>query len=103
MPPPGSQDGFLPPDLTSAVQPKKSGYVHTLAVGAGATQGPHDCNGAVTWSGYYAAAVPIRPGMSGSRAFATSAKGAVWQDTAHEGAAAPVEPFAVTASVTSVE
>jgi type IV pilus assembly protein PilA len=103
VPPPGSQDPFLPPDLTGAVSPQQSGYRYDLRPGAGATRGPLDCNGTVAWTGYYATAVPTRPGVSGARAFAASAKGAIWQETAHQGAAAPVEPFAVTATVTPVE
>lgn len=103
IPVPGSQDPFLPPDLTSDVRPQMRGYAYTLAAGAGATRGVRDCNETETWTGYYATAVPIRPGVTGSRAFAASSKGAVWQDTAQGGAAAPAEPFAVTASITPIE
>ncbi len=103
VPPPGSQAPFLSPDLTSAVHPQKSGYTYALAPGAGATPGPPDCNGTATWRGYYATAVPNRPGVSGNRAFAANAKGAIWQDTANGGAAAPTEPFGVTATVTPVQ
>lgn len=103
VPPPGSQDAFLPPDLSGAVHPQKRGYTHSLAPGAGALPGPADCNGTATWTGYYTSAVPTQPGVTGRRAFAAGTKGTVWQNTADRGAAAPAEPFTMTATVTPVE
>jgi prepilin-type N-terminal cleavage/methylation domain-containing protein len=103
VPPPGGTNAFLSPDLTGAVNPQKSGYVYTLAAGAGSGPAANDCNGTPTVTGYYASAVPVSPGTSGNRAFATSATGTVWQDVAAGGAAAPAEPFTVTATVTPIQ
>jgi len=103
VPPPGGTQAFLSPDLTGAVNPQKSGFVYTLAAGAGSAAGPNDCNGTPTVTTYYAAAVPLTPGSTGNRAFATNAAGTIWQDVAAAGAAAPAEPFAVTATVTPIQ
>ncbi len=65
--------------------------------------GPNDCNGSATSSRYYATGVPITPGSTGSRAFASNEAGTVWQDTANQGAAAPVEAFAIAGTVSPIQ
>ena len=91
--------GFISADL--ATDPSiKSGYTVTLAAGAGAAAGPNDCNGTVTNIGYYATAVPVSLNNSGSRAFATDAGGAIWQNTA---GLAPTQPFAVAAGISTIQ
>ena len=103
VPPPGGTQAFLSPDLTGVVNPQKSGYTYALGAGLGSAAGPADCNGTPTQTAYYASAVPITPGTSGNRAFASNSNHAIWQDVAGGGAAAPPEPFAVTATITPVQ
>jgi prepilin-type N-terminal cleavage/methylation domain-containing protein len=84
-PPPGGNQGFLSPDLTSANPVDKSGY--TVATTDGGTNaGPADCNAAATSVGYYATAIPIDFGSTGNRSFATYHAGTIFFDNA---AAAP--------------
>jgi prepilin-type N-terminal cleavage/methylation domain-containing protein len=74
---PGSTAAFISPDL--AIDPAiKSGYTITMAAATGSIAGPNDCNGTVTQTGYYSTAVPIAAGVSGLRAFASSAAGTVF-------------------------
>jgi len=103
VPPPGGTEAFLSLDLTGAVNPQKSGYVYALAAGLGSAPGPNDCNGTATQTTYYSTATPISPGMTGNRAFASNSNHAIWQDMAGGGAAPPVEPFAITATVSPVQ
>jgi prepilin-type N-terminal cleavage/methylation domain-containing protein len=103
-PPPGGNQGFLSNDLTGAVSPRKSGFTYTLAASTiGAAAGPNDCNGTGTNVTYYTTAIPTSPASTGNRAFASNHAGAIWQDVAAAGAAAPGEPFAVTATVTPIQ
>ena len=103
VPPPGGSQAFLSLDMTNAVNPQKSGFVYSLAAGLGAAAGPADCNGTATQTTFYASSVPLTPGATGNRAFATNTAGAIWQDVAGAGAAAPAEPFAITATVTPIQ
>ena len=102
-PPPGGSQPFLSNDLTGAVSPRKSGYIYALAVGFGGGAGPNDCNGTATRSAYYVTAVPSSPASTGNRAFASGQAGAIWQNVAAAGAAAPSEPFTVSATVTPIQ
>jgi len=86
---------FLSNDLTAAAAPQKSGYDYTMAPGVASAAGPLDCNGTATDVTFYATAVPASIGGTGSRGFATSQAGAIWQDTA---GAAPTEPFGAPAT-----
>jgi hypothetical protein len=61
--------------------------------------GPNDCNGQVTGSTYYASGVPVTPGSSGARAFATNESMTIWQNTNAQGAAPPAEPFAIAPGI----
>ncbi len=94
---PGSADGFISPDL-GADPAIKSGYTISLAPDADRKPGPDDCNGTPTEQGYYAAAVPITAGLTGSRGFATDAPTSIWQS--NDGTA-PAQPF-TTGPVVSV-
>jgi hypothetical protein len=92
--PGGTGEGFISADLGGAISPIKSGYIFTLAPGAGSAAGPNDCNGTATITAYYATGVPQSFQTSGTRSFATNAANTIWQVTA---AAAPTEPFGAPA------
>jgi type II secretory pathway pseudopilin PulG len=94
VPPPGTAQAFLPPHL-SAAAPEVDGFRFTLAPGQYAAAGAPDCNGTPTTSDYYAAAVPVKFGRTGGRAFAVNTPGTIWQAPA---AAAPLEPFGAPAT-----
>ncbi len=89
-PPAGSADGFISADLGGSATPQKSGYAYSLGPGAGAAAGPTDCNGTATITAYYATAIPLTFGTSGTKSFAVNQGNVVWQVGA---AAAPTEPF----------
>ena len=93
-PAPGSSAGFISADLGTVAAPQKTGYTFTLGAGAGAGAGPPDCNGAATVTAFYASAVPLTLGTTGSRSFATNAGHTIWQVNA---AVAPTEPFGAPA------
>ena len=76
---PGSTAAFISPDLS--IDPAiKSGYTITIAAATASIPGPTDCNGTATQTAYYSTAVPIAAGVSGLRAFASSAAGAIFFD-----------------------
>jgi type IV pilus assembly protein PilA len=76
---PGSNAAFISPDLS--IDPAiKSGYTVTMAAATVSSPGPNDCNGVATVTAYYSTAVPVAAGMSGLRAFASSASGAIFFD-----------------------
>ena len=93
---PNSQAGFISADLGLADTTQKSGYTVTMAAGNGVALTARDCNTNTTVSNYYASAVPVSPGTTGSRSFATDAGGTVWQNTT---ATAPTLPFGGDGSV----
>jgi len=84
---PSSNVAFISPDLASDPA-QKSGYTVTLAPGAASSPGLNDCNGTPTDTAYYATAVPVAPGYSGQRGFATTGSGTIFFDP---GGAAPTE------------
>lgn len=86
----GNSQGYISEDLGSVLNPERNGYRFTLALGAAGGPGPADCAGRPTQSTYYASSVPITPGTSGSRAFGTNQRGAIYQ---LPGAVPPDEPF----------
>lgn len=88
-------EAFISSDLGLAAMPQKSGYSFTLGAGAAAAS-VQDCKARATNTGYYATAIPVAMGTSGTRTFAVNAGGAIWQSTT---AAPPTEPF--TASPTN--
>ena len=76
---PGSTAAFISPDL--AIDPAiKSGYTVSMAAATASSPGPLDCNGTATQTAYYSTAVPVAAGLSGLRAFASSAAGAIFFD-----------------------
>lgn len=100
---PGGTQGFISADLRSDPS-TKSGYRVTLAAGNGvAAPTVLDCNGTATTMGYYATAVPVSAGSSGSRGFATDAGGAIWQDSAAGGAVAPPQPFVAAGTIAPIQ
>lgn len=81
--PRGTSQGFISPDL-SQNGIVKSGYVITIArdAGAGATQlSSAACVelSSPLVSSYFASAVPLKPGETGTRFFATDARGTIYQ------------------------
>ena len=77
LPCPNSSAGFISPDL-STDPTAKSGYTIALAAGAGSSPGPNDCNGTPTETAFYSTAVPLSPGRSGVRSFASNAAGTIF-------------------------
>jgi prepilin-type N-terminal cleavage/methylation domain-containing protein len=69
--------GFISPDL-STDPATKSGYSVTLADGGGAANVANDCNGVMSRTAYYATALPVTVGTTGSRGFATNAAGTIF-------------------------
>jgi len=94
----GSQP-FISADLGLSALPQKSGYNFTLGAGA-ANAGVQDCLARSTNSGYYATAVPMSFGVTGTRSFAVNAGNSVWQSST---AAAPTEPFTASATVSPIQ
>lgn len=92
---PGSTVPFLSPDLTSASVIQKSDYEIIVTAGAAAAAGGPDCNGTPTSDGYYASGRPLMFGFGGSRSFAMTTTGVIWQELA---ANPPVEPFSAPAT-----
>jgi type IV pilus assembly protein PilA len=76
---PGSTGGFISPDLK--LDPSvKSGYTVTLkdsTIGTPADVAT-DCNTKKSRTGYFATAVPLSLGVTGQRAFGTSAAGTIY-------------------------
>jgi len=93
--PQGSGEAYIGADLGLSATPQKSGYNLTMTAGAAGT-GPNDCVGRPTNSGFYATAVPMTFGSTGTRSFAMSAGNTIWQNTT---AAPPPEPFTPSATV----
>jgi prepilin-type N-terminal cleavage/methylation domain-containing protein len=89
----GSAPAYISSDLGSAVQPVKSGYQFSITPGTGSTAGPADCLNRPTITAFHVAAVPISI-WQGSRSFAVTGNGTVWQLS---GGAAPAEPFGAPA------
>jgi len=88
---------FLSPDLTSAPSVAKSGYTVTLEAGAGSAAIPTPPAGCTSpGSNYYASAVPLSFGATGTRSFATNAQGTIFYTNT---ATAPLEAtFTTTAT-----
>jgi prepilin-type N-terminal cleavage/methylation domain-containing protein len=92
--PGGNGQGFISSDLGYSDTPQKSGYNLTLAPATGAQAGPSDCNTKDTTGAFYATAVPITIGTTGTRGFAVNATMTIWQDTT--GAAPGEDAMAAT-------
>jgi len=84
---PSTTHAFLSPDLS--VDPAiKAGYRVTLAASASSVAAAPDCNTTPTRTGFYSTAVPLDAGVSGHRAFASTAEGTIFVDS---GGVAPTE------------
>ena len=95
---PGVSIAFISSDL-SANGAMKSGYLFNVVAGRGASTGPNDCFGNPTQTAFYATAVPVVAGFTGSRGFAGNSSATIWQDTT---GAAPTEPFTIGPTVTPI-
>ena len=83
--------GYIDTELATGVIVERQGYRFTVGMGKDAYVGSvPDCNGNMPISAYYATAVPLAPGETGTRAFATSQNGSIWQ---RGDSVAPTEPF----------
>ncbi|HVZ22391.1 MAG TPA: prepilin-type N-terminal cleavage/methylation domain-containing protein [Vicinamibacterales bacterium] len=92
---------FLSPDLTSAASVAKSGYTVTLVAGAGNQVLPTQAAGCTaSGTAYYATAVPLAIGSTGTRGFATDEPGTIWQDSS---GAAPTQPFTAGGTVAVIQ
>jgi type IV pilus assembly protein PilA len=87
---------FLSPDLTSAASVAKSGFTVTLAAAAAGTAIPALPAGCTaTTTNYYATAVPLKVGSTGTRAFATTEQGTIYYDST---GVAPADPIPAAAT-----
>jgi type IV pilus assembly protein PilA len=75
----GSSQPFLSPDLIGAPT-VKSGYNVTLRVAAGGQPVRVDCNGTMTYTGFYTSATPVAGANSGRRGFAANGGGSIFFD-----------------------
>jgi type II secretory pathway pseudopilin PulG len=82
VPPPGSQEPFLSPNLTAGTTVQKAGYNITLS-GTAFAGAPASCNGLAAGEaaqGFKSGADPLEP--TNSRFFASNASGSIYEDTA---------------------
>jgi type IV pilus assembly protein PilA len=87
---------FLSPDLTSAASVAKSGFTVTLAAAAAGTVIPALPAGCVgTTTNYYATAIPLKFGSTGTRSFASTEQGTIFYTST---AVAPVDPIPAAAT-----
>jgi len=89
-PPPDLPAGFITKELGSSPEPSRDGYAFRLAAASGAVSKGTDCGGKPVVSDYYATAVPVKFGVTGSRSFAMKSDGVIWQSVT---AVPPKEPF----------
>jgi prepilin-type N-terminal cleavage/methylation domain-containing protein len=103
LPPTGSTQGFISPDLKSNGI-VKSGYEVSVAVDGASggdtvvTLASQTCNDAAAdaVASYYAAAEPVSVGSTGQRAFATDVRGTIFFDN---GGTPPANPIPTTALI----
>ena len=97
----GSAGNYLSPDMTSGASVSKSGFQMTLGAGANnqnVAGAPAACATPIT--NYYAKAVPLKVGSTGTRGFATDEQGTIWQDTS---GAAPTQAFTAGGTVAVIQ
>lgn len=87
--PVGPGTAFISSDLGTVASPQKSGYTFSMAPGAGSAPGPPDCGGFPTITAFYVSGLPWST-TTGTRRFAVTAQGQIWQNL---GGAPPAEPF----------
>ena len=101
---PSGAGAFLSPDLSTGTPPvAKSGYSIDMTTGLGAAPlaaPPAGCTG--TTSNYYATAMPLTAGSTGSRGFATSEAHAIYQNTA-AAATPPPQPFTIAGNISPLQ
>lgn len=71
-------EGFVSPDIGSAVDGVKSGYRLSLAAATVSASGPNDCNGTASTTAYLSNADPVTPGTSGTRTFGSNQAGTIY-------------------------
>ncbi|HUF49120.1 MAG TPA: type II secretion system protein [Vicinamibacterales bacterium] len=91
---PAGAPPFISDDFGLVVAPVRTGYAFTLGPGQDATPGPPDCGGTATVSTYYASAVPLTIGRTGTHSFAVNGRSVIWE---RAGDVAPAEPFGTPA------
>jgi prepilin-type N-terminal cleavage/methylation domain-containing protein len=87
---PGGDVPFLSSELTAMAVVRKSGYFVEMQPSAGSGIGPNDCNNAATAGGFYLTAEAITPALTGTRAFAVTDFGSIWQNVG-DASAPPLE------------
>jgi prepilin-type N-terminal cleavage/methylation domain-containing protein len=96
---PSTTQSFLSPDL--AVDPSmKAGYRVTLTAAAASVAGAPDCNATPTRTGFYSTAAPLDAGVSGHRAFSSSAEGTIYVDS---GGVPPTEAAMLAHTATPIQ
>lgn len=93
---PGGDVPFLSSELTALAVVRKSGYIFEMQPSAGSGIGPTDCNSAATAGGFYLKAEAISPALTGTRAFAVTDFGSIWQNVGDAGTA-PLEAEMIAA------
>jgi prepilin-type N-terminal cleavage/methylation domain-containing protein len=93
-PPAPGAVGFVSPDLTSGAVVVKSGFEVTVGASISGNPGFPDCNGVATTDAFYASARPLSLNVTGTRSFAVTAEGTIWQLA---GNVPPAEPFGAPA------
>ena len=92
---------YLSPDMTSAASVAKSGYTVALAVGAGNSVLATQASGCTaSGTNFYATAVPLTKGSTGTRAFGTDEQGTIWQDSS---GTAPPQPFTAAGTISVIQ
>jgi type IV pilus assembly protein PilA len=93
---------YLSPDLTGAAPVYKSGFKIALAGTGAAIPAPQAGCGAPT-PGYYATAVPMTPGGTGTRTFATDEQGTIFQDNTPGSTTPPPQAFTVAGNISAIQ
>ena len=87
---PGRDQSYLAEDIGLVDDPQRSGYRFNVLSGASSVPGLDDCNKIATRTTFYASAVPLALGRTGTRSFATTQSNGIWQ---RPGSVPPTEPF----------
>jgi prepilin-type N-terminal cleavage/methylation domain-containing protein len=88
---PTSTVPFMSSELTVGVVVQKSGFTMEMQPATGSRAAALDCNNAATVSSFYLTAVAANPGLSGTRAFAVTDFGSIWENVTAPGSIAPLE------------
>ena len=92
---------FLSPDLTGPAPVTKSGFtVAVVSTGNAILNPPAGC---APFPGYYATAVPLQAGSTGTRTFATDEQGTIYQDNTPMNMAPPPQPFTVAGNISAIQ